>query len=216
MRRALRTLLSGLVVVLVAANVSLAQVGSTAQITGTVKDTSGAVLPGVDVTATQTGHGLQAIFCDRRGAAITRCQTCPSVRTVSKWRSRGSARTSQTGIVLQVNANPVIPVTLSLGDLNETISVVGATPLVETRTASIGTVIENERIEELPLNGRQATDLIILAGAAVPRRGRDKPQHAGWCRNLGRGGPGVRRGVSAGWRHSQQSLRQSEPAAAVP
>ena len=59
MRRALRTLLSGLVVVLVAANVSLAQVGSTAQITGTVKDTSGAVLPGADVTATQTDTGFK-------------------------------------------------------------------------------------------------------------------------------------------------------------
>src|SRR5688572_18515786 len=73
----------------------------------------------------------------------------------------------RTGIVLQVNANPVINVTLPLGDLSETISVEAAAPLVETRSAAIGQVIENEKIEELPLNGRQATDLIVLAGAAV-------------------------------------------------
>ena len=39
--------------------------------------------------------------------------------------------------------------------------------LVETRNVGVGQVIENQRILELPLNGRQATDLIVLAGAAV-------------------------------------------------
>ena len=50
-------------------------------------------------------------------------------------------------------------------------SVEAATPLVETRSPSIGQVIENERIEELPLNGRKATDLIALAPASVPQPG---------------------------------------------
>src|SRR5688572_19248133 len=71
------------------------------------------------------------------------------------------------GIVLQVNATPTINVVLALGDLTETVAVEAAAPLVETRNPGIGEVIENERIEELPLNGRQATDLIVLAGAAV-------------------------------------------------
>jgi len=178
MRRALHMVLGGLAVVLFTAGTSFAQLGATAQITGTVKDSSGGVLPGADVTATQTATGFKrATVTDGTGS-----YTLPNLPigpyrldvTLSGFRSY-----SQTGIVLQVNADPVIPVVLPLGDLNETISVVSATPLVETRSPSIGTVIENERIEELPLNGRQATDLIVLAGAAVrPGGGSDASSRA--------------------------------------
>ena len=73
----------------------------------------------------------------------------------------------QTGIVLQVNANPVINARWPLGNLEETITVEGATPLVDVRSAGISEVVEQERIVELPLQGRQVTDLIVLAGGAV-------------------------------------------------
>jgi hypothetical protein len=168
MRRALRTLFGGLVVVLVAASVSQAQVGSTAQITGTVKDSSGAVLPGADVTATQTDTGFKrSDVTDGNGSyTLSNLPVGPYRLEVALSGFRSFV---QTGIVLQVNANPVIPVVMQLGDLNETITVVGATPLVETRSTSIGQVIENERIEELPLNGRNSADLIQIVGAVVPQ-----------------------------------------------
>ncbi len=73
----------------------------------------------------------------------------------------------QTGIVLEIASNPVIPVSLQLGELAETVSVEASAPLVETRNPAIGGVIENERIEELPLNGRNSADLIEIAGAVV-------------------------------------------------
>jgi hypothetical protein len=75
----------------------------------------------------------------------------------------------RTGIVLQVNANPEIIIEMAIGELAETVSVEAAAPLVETRSPAVGQVIENERIEELPLNGRNPTELIALAGAAVPQ-----------------------------------------------
>jgi hypothetical protein len=56
---------------------------------------------------------------------------------------------------------------MAIGSLEETVSVEAATPLVDMQSAGIGTVIENERIVELPLQGRRVTDLIVLAGAAV-------------------------------------------------
>ena len=167
MTRPLGGFLVGLLLLMCAVNAA-AQVGSTAQITGTVRDASGGVLPGADVTATQTDTGFKrSTVTDASGS-----YTLPNLPigpykldvTLSGFRSY-----SQTGIVLQVNANPVINVTLPLGDLTETVSVEAATPLVETRSPSIGAVIENERIEELPLNGRNPTDLITLAGAAVPQ-----------------------------------------------
>ena len=73
----------------------------------------------------------------------------------------------QTGIVLQVNANPVIDAALAIGNLEETVSVEAAAPLVDVRSAGISEVVEQERLVELPLQGRQVTDLIVLAGSAV-------------------------------------------------
>ena len=64
---------------------------------------------------------------------------------------------------------PFLVFTLAVGALSETVSVEAAAPHIEPRSPSIGTVIENERIEELPLNGRNPVDLITLAGPAVPQ-----------------------------------------------
>ena len=56
---------------------------------------------------------------------------------------------------------------LELGSLEETVTVEAAAPLVDVRSAGISSVVENERIVELPLQGRQVTDLLVLSGAAV-------------------------------------------------
>ena len=73
----------------------------------------------------------------------------------------------QAGIVLQVNSSPVINPVLEVGQVTEQVEVQANAVLVETRKYGIGQVIENERILELPLNGRQVTDLITLAGSSV-------------------------------------------------
>ena len=73
----------------------------------------------------------------------------------------------QTGIVLQVGATPTINAVLAVGNVEETVAVEAAAPLVDVQSAGISEVVENERIVELPLQGRQVTDLIVLGGAAV-------------------------------------------------
>jgi hypothetical protein len=73
----------------------------------------------------------------------------------------------QTGLVLEVSANPTINVTLELGRIEETISVQASASMVETRSPGIGQVINNQQVLELPLNGRQLTQLIFLAGLAT-------------------------------------------------
>src|SRR5262245_17966640 len=168
MRRALRTLFSGLLVVLSTAGAVWAQAGATAQMNGTVRDTSGAVLPGVDVTVTQTDTNFsRSTVTDENGNyVLSNLPTGPYKLQASL---SGFRTFQRTGIVLQVNANPTIVIEMAIGQVSETISVVGSTPLVETRSPAVGQVIENERIEELPLNGRNATDIIQLAGAAVPQ-----------------------------------------------
>ena len=129
---------------------------------------SGAVLPGVDVTAMQTDTGFRrSAVTDANGLFVLSNLPIGPYRLEAMLS--GFRSFQQTGIVLQVNANPEINITLSLGEVTETVAVQAATPLVETRSPGIGQVIENERIEALPLNGRNPVDLITLAGAAVPQ-----------------------------------------------
>ena len=165
MRRVLRNLFHAAVVVLLASAIVHGQ-GSTAQISGTVRDQSGGVLPGVDVTVTQTDTGFtRSVVTDESGNyTLTNLPIGPYRLQASL---AGFRSYQQTGIVLQVGSNPVIPVAMALGELTETVAVEAAAPLVETRSTSIGQVIENERIEELPLNGRNSADLIEIAGAVV-------------------------------------------------
>ena len=163
MHRVLRSLFS-VVLVLLAATSAWAQ--ATAQINGTVTDASSGVLPGATVTAIQTDTGLRReAVTDAMGSyTLTNLPIGPYRLEVTL---QGFRTYAQTGIVLEINSNPIIPVTLELGQLAETVSVEATAPLVETRNPAIGGVIDNERIEELPLNGRNAADLIAIAGAVV-------------------------------------------------
>src|SRR5687767_14956490 len=139
---------------------------ATAQISGTVRDQSGAVLPGVEVTATHTDTGIaRTTITNETGSYIL-----PNL-AIGPYRLEASLpgfRTfRQTGIVLQVNSNPVINAVLEVGQVAEQVEVQANVSQVETRSTAVGQVIENERILELPLNGREVTDLIVLSGAAV-------------------------------------------------
>jgi hypothetical protein len=141
--------------------------GATAQITGTVKDQSGAVLPGAEVTVTQTDTGASRMtVSDETGSySLPNLPVGPYKLEVSL---PGFRTFVQSGIVLQVNSSPAINAVLNVGQVAETVEVQANAAMVETRSTGIGSVIENARILELPLIGRQVTDLIPLTGAALP------------------------------------------------
>src|SRR4029078_10774378 len=73
----------------------------------------------------------------------------------------------QTGIVLQVGGAPTINAALELGNVEESVTVEGEEPLIETRSVGIGMVVDNQRVLELPLNGRETLDLVYQTGMAV-------------------------------------------------
>jgi carboxypeptidase family protein/TonB-dependent receptor-like protein len=151
--------------VLVSAAAAWAQL-STAQLSGHVTDASGAVLPGVTVTVTQTDTGLvRTVATAENGTYVL--PNLPTGPYRLEAMLQGFRTYVQTGIVLQVAATPEINVALAIGSVEETVSVEGAAPLVDVQSAGISDVVDNERILELPLQGRQVTDLIVLAGAAV-------------------------------------------------
>ena len=140
----------------------------TAQIQGTVLDSTGAAVPGATVKATQTETG--AVRNTTSGAdgayVLPNLAIGPYRVEVSK---QGFTTAVQTGIVLQVNTNPTVDISLKVGNVSEQVQVEANAALVETQATGIGTVIENRRILELPLNGRVATDLIQLAGGVIPQ-----------------------------------------------
>ena len=125
---------------------------ATAQINGTVKDATGAVLPGVEITVTQTETGISRnTITDETGSYIL-----PNL-AVGPYRLEaalpGFRTYVQTGIVLQVNSSPVINVELQVGQVTDQVEVQGNTAMVEARSSSVGQVFENEQILGLPLNG---------------------------------------------------------------
>ena len=139
---------------------------STAQLAGKVTDNSGAVLPGVTVTMTQADTGAaRSVVTDAEGAyLVSNLSPGPYRLEVTL---QGFKTYVQTGIVLQVAATPTINVALDLGGLEETVTVEAAAPLVDVKSAGVSEVVAAERIVELPLQGRQVTALLVLAGAAV-------------------------------------------------
>ena len=164
MKRIAVGLLLGLMVSVLACTNAWAQ--ATAQINGSVKDQTGAVLPGVEITVTQTETGISRnTITNETGSYVL-----PNL-AVGPYRLEASLpgfRTfAQSGIVLQVNSNPVINVSLEIGQVSETVEVQANAALVETRSVGVSQVMENARILELPLNGRNVNDLITLSGGAV-------------------------------------------------
>lgn len=172
MQRCLTYCSRGALILLLTAGAAWAQ--GTAQLSGTVRDDTGGVLPGVTVTVTQTDTGLtRTAVTDGTGAYVL--PSLPVGPYQLEVTLQGFRTYVQTGIVLQVGGTPAINAVLGLGTLEETITVIGDAPIVDVRSAGISDVVSNEDILELPLQGRQVTDLIVLAGAAVqtgePRRG---------------------------------------------
>jgi hypothetical protein len=140
---------------------------ATAQISGTVRDQSGAVLPGVEVTATQTETGIaRSTVTNETGSYVL--SNLPLGPYKLEAALPGFRTFVQSGIVLQVNATLVINPTLEVGQVAEQIEVQANAAQVETRSSTIAQVVETQRILDLPLNGRLVTDLITLSGVAVP------------------------------------------------
>ena len=139
---------------------------ATAQVSGAAQDASGAVLPGVQVTATQTETGVaRTTVTNETGYYVLTNLPLGPYRLEASLP--GFRTFVQTGIVLQVNASPTINISLQVGQVSEQVEVQANAAFVETRSLSVGQVMETARIVELPLNGRNAQELLLLNGGTV-------------------------------------------------
>src|SRR5258708_4439069 len=143
-----------------------------AEVSGMVSDPSGARLAGAQITMIETSkNAARSTVSDTVGRyTLPNLPVGPYTLEV---KAAGFKDYAQTGIVLQVNNNVQINVVMQIGAASERIEVTAATSLVETKENSISNVVDTQRMNELPLNGRQVTQLIIGLGAAAYGDGGD-------------------------------------------
>jgi hypothetical protein len=165
----------GVVVCLLLATPGFAQTMGT--ITGEVKDSSGGVIPGATVTAQNVGTNAVRTQTSNEVGAFS-FPALPPGDYVVKAELQGF-NAAQNKVELHVEQVLRLNLTLETGAISEDIQVVGFSPLISTENATIGTIIENRRIVELPLNGRNFLSLIALspnvsAGFAGPGQAGDR------------------------------------------
>ncbi len=145
------------------ASPALAQQG---QINGLVTDTSGAVVPGVTVTATETATGFERTAVSGSNGNYVFTQMRPAVYEI-RAELNGFRTFVRKDVQLQANQALTVNVSMAIGALEESVTVAGAAATVDITTATISEVVEHERIVELPLNGRDASKLVQLTAGTI-------------------------------------------------
>jgi hypothetical protein len=143
-----------------------AQAVANATVSGQVADQTGAAVVGAAVKMIETERGVtHEAASDSDGR-----YTLPNL-PVGPYRLEvtmsGFKNFVQSGIVLQVGNSPTIDVKLQIGSVSENVEVVAGAAMVQTEQTSVSQVINQKQIVDLPLNGRQATQLVLISGAAV-------------------------------------------------
>jgi len=144
-------------------------------ISGTVSDPSGAVIASATVTATQTQTGRQTIVASGKNGDFVFPVLPPSGYSLTV-SAKGFQLYSQTGITLQADQALTVNVALQIGSASQTVSVSADAPQVDTTTGTLSQVIDESRVVDLPLNGRNAASLeTLVAGIVVaPGNGLDQ------------------------------------------
>lgn len=135
-------------------------------IVGRVLDASGAVVPGADVRSVNDATGVAvAVKTNDAGNYVLPFLT-PGVYTVTA-EIQGFRKFERKNIQVRVNENVPLDIQMTVGDVAESISVTAETPLLQTAEASLGQIIDERRIVELPLFAGNAMDLVHLAPGTV-------------------------------------------------
>jgi Carboxypeptidase regulatory-like domain len=152
--------ISGLFALLFVSIPAFAQLPN-ATILGVVKDASGAVIPGATVTIRNTDTGLtRTVMVGDDGSY--RVPALPVGMYSVSVESMGFKTLTRQGLTLEVATDLVVNATLEVGETTQTVTVTEEAPLVDTTNSTLGTLMNEQKIENLPLNGRNYTELAFL------------------------------------------------------
>jgi len=158
---------SSFTLLILASSIAFSQT-STSRITGTVSDSSGAVVPGASVTAKNEATGATQTQATTDAGLFAFASLPIGTYTVTIERT-GFRTTQKTGNVLEINTPLTVDVILETGEVSEVVTVQGGIEQIQTSNATIGNVVEQKAIEQLPLNGRNPLTLITLEPGVVQR-----------------------------------------------
>jgi len=151
---------------------AIAQEVAVAELDGHVTDPSGASINGATVKMTEIDKRI-VHTATTDAAGVFRFPNLPIGGYELDVSAAGFKAYHQTGIVLQVASNIEVPVVMQIGAVTETVEVVANASMVETKENSIAQVIDQQKIVDLPLNGRNLTQLLTLTGAGTSAPGGD-------------------------------------------
>ena len=135
---------------------------------GTVTDSSGAVVPGATVTLTNLGTNEKKVVQSDTSGNYRFVTLLPTQYKVEVEKT-SYKHVVQSPITIQVDATSRLDVKLQVGAATETIEVTTQAPLLQTESGTLGSQVEGKTVEEMPLNGRNVTNLISLVPGVVPQ-----------------------------------------------
>lgn len=139
-------------------------------IVGNVTDESGAVIPGVTVTITNEGTGSVRTVSTNETGGYTVVSLPPAVYSIAGELS-GFNKAVSTGVRLEVNQALRVDLALRVGQVTEVVEVTAALPQLQTDSSTVASTVDNQKVVELPLNGRSFTQLTMLMPGAVAGTG---------------------------------------------
>lgn len=143
---------------------------ATTGVVGTVSDPSGAVIPGAKVTVTNVGTGNSTTVVTNAAGSYSVPNLPVGTYNISAEHA-GFAESEKRNIELNVAVTPRVDLTMAVGKQVQVVNVGGAAPVLQTSGAQVGALINNTSIVNLPLNGRNFTQLTLLVPGTAQARG---------------------------------------------
>ena len=138
---------------------------STGSVNGSVHDATGAVIPQAAITLTNTATSAVRTITSNQSGIYVFSNVQPGIYSLTASKE-GFQKIDETGIIVQVNQTLTLDFSLAVGAQSQTVTVEATTAQLEASTAELGTVISHQAVADLPLNGRQFTQLLTLTPGA--------------------------------------------------
>src|SRR2546425_106476 len=167
MKEVINLICSFLILIALGITAAIAQTGSS-NITGSVRDVNGAVVPGATVTAKNEATGVTSTQTTT-DSGLYAFSSLPVGKYTVTVEQAGFKKYQQTGSVLQVNTPLTVDAAMEVGQVSEVVTVEGGVEQLQTANATIGNVVEQKAIEALPLNGRNPLTLLLLEPGVTQR-----------------------------------------------
>jgi hypothetical protein len=166
MARKIRSTLLNLLLFAIAGPGFLLAQSPQATISGIVTDSTGAVVPGVQVTAINPITTQRTATVTNEQGFFVLTQLAIGDYTIEAEKA-GFKKFVRQGLTLTTGATVALDIRLEIGAATDTVTITGETPLLQTRTSDVSTLIESKTVQDLPLGDRRTLNIIKLTGAAV-------------------------------------------------